>query len=118
MRLMKGIQIVKRKQLNLMPFQLAVGQVTQLIDTNTREVKVIKMELDEYLKMYFNKYFTLKSIDTNSNSKKGDIVLVRKLERPPAKDKEFGVETVLFRVDEIVDPITGKKVSHDEEALQ
>ena len=115
---MKGIHIMRRKEINSLPFQIAVGQVTQLMDKQTREVKVLKMEMNDYLKMYFNKSFLIKSVDTGLESKKGDIVLIRKLAKPLVRDQEFSVDKVLFRIDDITDPITGKKISHEEQEVQ
>lgn len=115
---MKGIHIVRRKEVNSLPYQIAVGQVTQHVDKETREVKVLKMEMNDYLKMYFNKSFLLKSVDTSANSRKGDIVLIRKLPQAIARDKEFAVDKVLFRIDDLRDPITGKSVNHDEIEIQ
>lgn len=92
--------------------------MTNAIDATTREVKVIKMEMNDYLKMYFNKSYVFNSVDYNSTSKKGDIVLLRRLENPPSQTKLFGVERILFQIDNIVDPITGKSVNHDTEEIK
>jgi hypothetical protein len=104
---------------NLIPFPIAVGQVTNEIDMSSREVKVLKMEMNDYLKMYFNKSYLFNSVDMNSvKSKKGDIVLIRKLEQPESQDKMYKIEKILFKLDDLRDPITGKKVNHDMDILQ
>jgi hypothetical protein len=118
MRLMKGISVLRRKEVNKLPYEMAVGQITKLLDANTREVKVLQMEMNDYLKMYFNKSYLVKTVDESAASQKGDIVLVRKLTKTTSLDKEYGVEKVLFKIGEIVDPITGKKESHDEQQIQ
>lgn len=115
---MKGVQILKKRPPNVIPFPIAVGQVTSAPDATTREVKVIKMEMNDYLKMYFNKSYIFNTVDFNSTSKKGDIVLVRKLENPPTQTKLFGIEQILFQIDNIIDPLTGKKITFDEEEIK
>ncbi len=114
----KGVEILKHKpNRNVLPFQIAVGQVSDKIDTTTRQVKVLKMELNTYLKMYFNKSFVFNAVDDFDATKKGDIVLVRRLHNPPAQTKLFGIEKILFKIDDIVDPITGKRVNEESEIL-
>ena len=116
---LRGIQYVRRMETNLIPFPIAVGQVTNEIDMSSREVKVLKMEMNDYLKMYFNKSYLFNSVDMNSvKSKKGDIVLIRKLEQPESQDKMYKIEKILFKLDDLRDPITGKKVNHDMDILQ
>ena len=118
-RALRGIQVLtSKKVMNMLPFQLAVGQITKAIDGNTREVKVLKMELNDYLKMYFNKSYEFQSVDYSGESKKGDIVLVQRMENPPTQTKLFEVQKILFKIDDIVDPVTGKKVSHEDEILK
>ncbi|RMZ96389.1 28S ribosomal mitochondrial [Brachionus plicatilis] len=113
-----GLALLRKRPQNQIPFSLAVGQVIKSSDATTREVKVIKMELDDYLKMYFNKSFVFETVDKNSSSKKGDIVLVRKLDKPLTQKKFFSIEKVLFQIDNIIDPITGKKISHDQDEIK
>jgi len=116
---LRGIQYVRRLETNLIPFPIAVGQVTNEIDVSSRQVKVLKMEMNDYLKMYFNKSYLFNSVDTNSiKSKKGDIVLIRKLDQPESQDKMYKIEKILFKLDDLRDPITGKKVNHDMDTLQ
>jgi hypothetical protein len=117
-RALKVVQFLGKKSEQLIPFPIAIGQVTQSIDGNTRQVKVINMELDNYLKMYFNKSFEFETQDTSNLSKKGDIVLIRRMKNPPTSAKLYNVEKVLFKIDDIVDPVTGKKVGHDEELIK
>lgn len=110
---MKGI-VVRTRQANTIPYELAVGQVTKVVDAATRQVKVIQMELNDYLKMYFNKSHTFNSTDNEKSTKKGDIVLLRRLDTLTKTDASaFKIEKVLFKIDNLVDPITGKSVDHD-----
>ena len=111
-----GLQVLFKRP-NVIQFPLAVGQVTKAPDATTREIKVIKMEMDSYLKMYFNKSHEFQAVDFNSATKKGDIVLVRKLDKPLTQKINFSIEKILFQIDNIVDPITGKKISHDQEEV-
>ncbi len=115
---MKMVKFLGNKSEQLIPFPIAIGQVTRLVDSNTRQVKVINMELDNYLKMYFNKSFEFESLDASDASKKGDIVLIRRMKNPPTSTKLYNIEQVLFKIEDIVDPVTGKKVGHDEQLLK
>ena len=118
MSALKGINLFKQKPFILLPFPIAVGQVTKSIDGNTRQVKVIKMVLNDYLKMYFNKSYVFDSVDSAGESNNGDIVLIRRFSKPPTQTKLYNIEKILFKIDDIVDPITGMKISHDDEILQ
>jgi hypothetical protein len=119
MRFLKnpGIQLLTRKPRNILQFDLVVGQVQENLDATTRQVKVLRMELNDYLKMYFNKSYLFETIDMEHGSKKGDIVLVRRLKNPPSQTKLYGIEKILFKIDEIIDPITGKKANENSEIL-
>lgn len=114
---MKGIEILRRSNKNVIPYSLAVAQIISSPDTNTREVKVIKMEQNEYLKMYFNKSFKFLTEDEANKTKVGDIVLIKKLANPQSQDKLYGVEKVLFQVDNIVDPMTGRSNQYESDIL-
>jgi hypothetical protein len=118
MRNFKGIKVITRKAVDLMPYTLAVGQITSSPDKTTREIKVIKMEQNEYLKMYFNKSFTFFGVDEKLNSKTGDIVLVRKLKNPSSEQKLFSVEKILFEIGNIIDPITGRSNKYESDILK
>lgn len=112
-----GIKILTRKPRNQLPFQLVVGQIQENVDATTRKVKVLQMELNDYLKMYFNKSYVFDIMDQNHDSNKGDIVLVKRLKNPPSQTKLFAIEKILFKVDNIVDPVTGKKASETTDIL-
>ena len=119
MRFLKnpGIQLLTKKPRNKLDFDLLVGQVQETLDASSRQVKVLRMELNDYLKMYFNKSYLFESIDQENGSKKGDIVLVKRLKNPPSQTKLYGIEKILFKIDDIVDPITGKKANENSNIL-
>jgi ribosomal protein S17 len=112
------VKYVADKSLNLFPYQMAIGQVTARKDATTRQVKVIDMELNEYLKMYFNKSYELDTYDANDATRKGDIVLINRSLKPVSTSKPYIIEKVLFKVDDIIDPVTGRKFSHDDELVK
>lgn len=116
-RNLKGLRILTRTNRNVLPYTIAVGQVTAIPDKTTREVKALKMEQNQYLNMYFNKSFKFMSVDESSETKIGDVVLVRKLTNPPTMEKLFGIEKILFKVDNITDPITGLSNHYESEIL-
>ena len=113
----KGIQILATKAKQVLPYSLAVGQVTSVKDETTREVKILKMEMNEYLKMYFNKSFNFVSVDSMKESRVGDIVLIKKLTDPPTNEKLFGIEKILFKRENIIDPITGRSNNFESNIL-
>jgi hypothetical protein len=112
-----GIQLLTRKPRKVLPFQMAVGQVQESKSDTIREVKVLQMEMNNYLKMYFNKSYMFDTIDERSGSKKGDIVLVKKIKNPVSQTMLYEVEKVLFKIDDIVDPVTGKRATETSDIL-
>ena len=114
----RGIRVLAQKTQELLPYTLAVGQVTAAPDATTREVKVLKMEMNDYLKMYFNRSYQFTSVDEKSQSQLGDIVLIKKLLDPPTKTKLFGVDKILFSTRNIVDPITGRPNSYETSVIK
>lgn len=114
---LRGVQLVTKQAQNALPFQLAVGQVHEVSGASTRKVKVLKMEMNDYLKMYFNKSYLLNTIDDKNISKKGDIVLLKQLKNPESQTEMFAIENILFKIDDIVDPITGKRATENSEIL-
>jgi hypothetical protein len=77
----------------------------------------LDMKYDDYLKMYFNKSYEFNIVDALGESKKGDIVLAKKLENPPTQSTVYGIEKILFKIDNIVDPITNKNISKEAELI-
>lgn len=75
------------------------------------------MKYDDYLKMYFNKSYEFKITDALNESKKGDIVLAKRLDNPPNQSTLYGIEKILFKIDNIVDPITNKNISRESEII-
>ena len=114
----RGVQIIAQKTKDIIPYTVAVGQVVDSPDKTTREIKVMKMEQNEYLKMYFNKSYKLLSVDEKLNSKVGDIVLIRKLNNPASQQRMFNIEKVLFKIDNIIDPITGRSADYESKILE
>ena len=113
----RGIQLLTRKPRKVLPFQMAVGQVQESKSDTIREVKVLQMEMNNYLKMYFNKSYLFDTNDESSSSKKGDIVLVKKIKNPVSQTMLYEIEKVLFKIDDIVDPVTGKRATETSEIL-
>jgi hypothetical protein len=75
------------------------------------------MKLNEYLKMYFNKSYEFQAED-NKGCIKGDIVLVTKLAQLKTQRTRFNIEKVIFKIDNIIDPITKKSVNHDSDIIK
>ena len=115
----KGIRFVNetKKQLKL-PYALSIGQVVSCPDVSTREVKIISMEKDSYLNMFFNKSYKVSAHDEKKESIAGDLVLVRKPQGKVYAESKFVIDKIVFQTKHIVDPITGRLSSYEPDILQ
>ena len=75
------------------------------------------MKYDDYLKMYFNKSYQFKIVDSLNQSKKGDIILAKRLANPPTQTLLYEIESILFKIDNIVDPITNKNLTKETDLI-
>lgn len=75
------------------------------------------MKYDDYLKMYFNKSYEFQVVDKLDESKKGDIVLAKKLDIPVNQATIYGIAKILFKTDNLVDPILSKNISKEAELI-
>ena len=77
----------------------------------------LDMKYDDYLKMYFNKSYEFRVVDKLDESKKGDIVLAKKLDVPVNQATLYGIAKILFKIDKIQDPIINKNISKEAELI-
>ena len=115
----KAIRVVPQKIAGLEkpPFSVAVAQIVEKVNDTTRQVKIVRMELDWYLKMYFNKSYVMNALDERNATIKGDIVLIKQLDKPVNQTTQYNIEQVIYKLNDIVDPITGKSRHHDSDIL-
>jgi ribosomal protein S17 len=76
-------------------------------------VKVLQMKQNQYLHMFFNKAYTFRTYDPKNETKIGDIIIVRRLPKTPTINIYYGIEKIVYKVDNIIDPITGRSNDHD-----
>ncbi|CAK9294635.1 unnamed protein product [Gordionus sp. m RMFG-2023] len=94
--------------------QLGVGiGVVGPRDLKTPEiynVECTKLIMDDFLNMYFDEKETLLAYDPQKMANEGDVVLIKKLDKPYAKDVAFALQEVLYQFGNMIDPISGRKV--------
>ncbi|ELT96882.1 hypothetical protein CAPTEDRAFT_40056, partial [Capitella teleta] len=73
------------------------------------KVRVMKMELDPYLNMYFNKAKDFWCQDPSKQSKMHDIVLIKPLEEPMTATVHHYIHEPVFPLGNIRDPVTGRR---------
>jgi hypothetical protein len=52
--------------------------------------------------------------DSTSETKKGDIVLISR----QSSAAKFSIQKVIYKIDDIIDPITGKRASHEDDQVR
>lgn len=72
-------------------------------------VRVDRLILDERLNYYFRKYADVNVYDPQKHTKKGDIVLIRRMEKPLTLQINYEIEKIVYKLGDITDPITGRK---------
>lgn len=110
---MRGIRILKRTLRNVLNDPLLIGQVIK-VDANSefKKVKIIKMALDSYLNMFFNKSIQMECYDPKNMGKRGDIVLLKRFDNiKKATLVRYEINEILHPVGSTVDPITGEKMN-------
>ncbi|XP_019574653.1 small ribosomal subunit protein uS17m [Rhinolophus sinicus] len=85
-----------------------VGKVIGTAMQKTAKVKVTRLVLDPYLLKYFNKRKTYFAHDALQKCTVGDIVLLKALPVPRTKHVKHELAEIIFKVGQIIDPVTGK----------
>ncbi len=113
---MRGVEIIRRRIRNILDIgPIVVGQVIKS-DNASRTVKVVKMELNPKYYMYFNKSLEVFCTDKTNQSKNGDIVLIKKIEKPEKIFERYAVHEVLYKIGTTIDPFENDKVSNSAKA--
>ncbi|KAB0349490.1 hypothetical protein FD755_006542 [Muntiacus reevesi] len=86
-----------------------VGKVIGTAMQKTAKVRVTRLVLDPYLLKYFNKRKTYFAHDALQQCTVGDIVLLKALPVPRTKHVKHELAEIVFKVGQVVDPVTGKR---------
>ncbi|KAI4551649.1 hypothetical protein MJT46_017901 [Ovis ammon polii x Ovis aries] len=86
-----------------------VGKVIGTAMQKTAKVRVTRLVLDPYLLKYFNKRKTYFAHDALQQCSIGDIVLLKALPVPRTKHVKHELAEIVFKVGQVVDPVTGKR---------
>ncbi|XP_052817640.1 28S ribosomal protein S17, mitochondrial-like [Mya arenaria] len=77
-------------------------------DLNLVKVRAQNMKIDRRLMMYFPSKKDRWCLDENNSTKVGDIVVMRHLERPVAREVFTKIGEIMFQVGNVRDPLTGR----------
>ncbi|CAL7945858.1 unnamed protein product [Xylocopa violacea] len=77
---------------------------------NAAKIRIRKLDFDDYILMYFNKYEFVYAHDPEKRCKTGDTVLIQNLPEKLTRVITHKVVDVIYPLGDITDPITGKKV--------
>ncbi|XP_061905134.1 28S ribosomal protein S17, mitochondrial [Entelurus aequoreus] len=91
-----------------------IGRVIGTKMQKTAKVRVTRLVLDPYLLKYYNKRKTYFAHDALQQCTVGDVVLLKALPEPRAKHVKHELAEVVYKVGQVVDPLTGKRVAGTE----
>ncbi|XP_078484171.1 small ribosomal subunit protein uS17m-like [Ciona intestinalis] len=92
---------------------MALGKVVAKDFTNRAKVVVQLNRFNPYMNLFFPEAETLESHDPSDKAKVGDIVLLRKLDKPIRHIETHKIESIVYCAGSIVDPLTGLRVERD-----
>ncbi|XP_067394038.1 small ribosomal subunit protein uS17m [Emydura macquarii macquarii] len=85
-----------------------IGKVIGTKMQKTAKVRVTRLVLDPYLLKFYNKRKTYFAHDPLQQCIVGDIVLLKALPEPRAKHVKHELSEIVFKVGNVIDPVTGK----------
>ncbi|KTF88365.1 hypothetical protein cypCar_00011998 [Cyprinus carpio] len=88
-----------------------IGQVIGTKMKKTAKVRVTRLVLDPYLLKYYNKRKTYFAHDPLEQCTVGDVVLLKALPEKRSKHVNHELEEIVYKVGQVVDPLTGKRVA-------
>nr|XP_020473735.1 28S ribosomal protein S17, mitochondrial [Monopterus albus] len=91
-----------------------IGRVIGTKMCKTAKVRVTRLVLDPYLLKYYNKRKTYFAHDALQQCTVGDIVLLKALLEPRSKHVKHELVEIVYKVGQVVDPLTGKRVAGTE----
>ncbi|XP_049891049.1 28S ribosomal protein S17, mitochondrial [Epinephelus moara] len=91
-----------------------IGRVIGTKMQKTAKVRVTRLVLDPYLLKYYNKRKTYFAHDALQQCTVGDIVLLKALSEARSKHVKHELSEIVYKVGQVVDPLTGKRVEGSE----
>ncbi|XP_038564547.1 28S ribosomal protein S17, mitochondrial [Micropterus salmoides] len=91
-----------------------IGRVIGTKMYKTAKVRVTRLVLDPYLLKYYNKRKTYFAHDALRQCTVGDIVLLKALPEARSKHVKHELSEIVYKVGQVVDPLTGKRVAGTE----
>ncbi|XP_056118193.1 28S ribosomal protein S17, mitochondrial [Rhinichthys klamathensis goyatoka] len=88
-----------------------IGHVIGTKMKKTAKVRVTRLVLDPYLLKYYNKRKTYFAHDALEQCTVGDVVLLKALPEKRSKHVKHELSEVVYKVGQVVDPLTGKRVA-------
>ncbi|KAJ8366549.1 hypothetical protein AAFF_G00350740 [Aldrovandia affinis] len=88
-----------------------IGRVIGTKMQKTVKVRVTRLVLDTYLLKYYNKRKTYFAHDALEQCTVGDVVLLKALPERRTKHVTHELAEVVYKVGNVVDPLTGKRVA-------
>ena len=89
---------------------ILLGQVIPSTLSQAIKVQVPYFVFDDVLKAYFKKAQDFIAHDVQNLCKTGDLVIIKKLEKPEKKEITHTVTERIFRLGDVQDPISGEMV--------
>ncbi|KAM7398185.1 hypothetical protein PAMA_006196 [Pampus argenteus] len=91
-----------------------IGRVIGTKMNKTAKVRVTRLVLDPYLLKYYNSRKTYFAHDALQQCTVGDVVLLKALVEPRSKHVKHELSEIVYKVGQVVDPLTGKSVAGTE----
>ncbi|NP_001291001.1 28S ribosomal protein S17, mitochondrial isoform X1 [Esox lucius] len=91
-----------------------IGKVIGTKMQKTAKVRVTRLVLDPYLLKYYNKRKTYFAHDALQQCTVGDIVLLKALPERRTRHVKHELAEIVYKVGNVVDPLTGKRVAGNE----
>ncbi|KAJ7996132.1 hypothetical protein DPEC_G00233900 [Dallia pectoralis] len=91
-----------------------IGKVIGTKMHKTAKVRVTRLVLDPYLLKYYNKRKTYFAHDALQLCTVGDIVLLKALPERRTKHVKHELAEIVYKVGNVVDPLTGRRVAGTE----
>ncbi|XP_051256738.1 28S ribosomal protein S17, mitochondrial [Dicentrarchus labrax] len=88
-----------------------IGRVIGTKMHKTAKVRVTRLVLDPYLLKYYNKRKTYFAHDALQQCTVGDVVLLKALPQARSKHVKHELSEIVYKVGQVVDPLTGKRVA-------
>ena len=103
-------ELIMAAQARVLKNGILLGQVIPSTLSQAVKVQVPYFVFDDVLKAYFKKGEDFVAHDAQNLCKTGDLVIIKKLEKPEKKEITHTVTERIFRLGDVQDPISGEMV--------